>query len=97
MKLADVAQILSEAPGNEENQTLKDTPPQSDDNAGLTTAQVAKKLGVTQSRVRQLKMEDRVEGAKDPVKGRKETRIPVKTANRLAREKRKRTGRPEGS
>jgi hypothetical protein len=97
MKLSDVAPIIVESPGNTENERMSDVPPPSEDNAGLSTAQTAEKLGVTPSRVRQLKAEGRVPGAKDPRKGRPETRIPVKTANKLEREKRKITGRPKGS
>ena len=54
MKLTDII-VLNEQPGNAENKSFKKAPPVTGDT--MSTAQAAKELGVTPSRIRQLKME----------------------------------------
>ena len=72
MKLKDV--IILEQPGNKENETFKKAP-QEDIRGEQSTSQVAKQLGVTPSRVRQMKMDGEFKTVKGPVEGRRDNMI----------------------
>lgn len=72
MKLDDII-TLNEQPGNAENKSFRKAPPPTGDK--MSTAQAAKELGVTPSRVRQLKMEKKLKTAEGPVEGRRDTLI----------------------
>ena len=61
-----------------------------------TTAQAAKKLGVSPSRVRQLIAQKRV-AANGPKPGRRDNMLKADDVNSLAKKKRKITGRPKGA
>ena len=92
MKLTDV--ILNEQPGNRENETFKKAPQPGDIGDIETTAQAAKELGVTPSRVRQMKAEGKFKTVKGPVEGRRDNLIKtseVKSKKEEKQRKEKRT------
>lgn len=74
MKLSEII-VLNEQPGNKENETFKKAPPAGDVGDQETTAQAAKELGVTPSRIRQMKAEGKFKTAKGPVEGRRDNLI----------------------
>ncbi|MDF2435388.1 MAG: hypothetical protein JWP44_5019 [Mucilaginibacter sp.] len=97
MKLADLKDLpkpITES--SNENATLSKTPPPGDVAPDVTTAQAAKMLGVTQSRVRQFIMQGRLK-SKKPVKGRRDNLIPGDSVRKFAKKDRKITGRPDGT
>lgn len=73
MKLVDIV----EAHGNQENQTLRQTPPSGDSGQFITTSQAARILGVTASRVRQFIMDGKLSVAASPSKGRRDTLLKL--------------------
>ena len=89
MKLND---ILLEY--RDENADISKAPPT--DSEWITTAQAAKILGVTMSRIRQMIMDGQIV-SKPPVKGRRDNLIRRKDIASLSKKDRKPTGRPEGS
>ena len=90
MKLSD---ILTEQPGNKENETFKKAPPPGDVGDQITTAQAAKILGVTPSRVRQMKADGKLKTAKGPVEGRRDSLIRTSEV-KSKKEKKHGPGRP---
>lgn len=78
----------------DENRDINKAPPPSDE--WITTAQAAKILDVTMSRVRQMIMAGDIT-AKPPLKGRRDNLVSRKTIVSLSKQDRKPTGRPEGS
>lgn len=95
MKLSDITE-LNEQSGNEENKTFRKAPPPGDVGDQMTTAQAAKELGVTPSRVRQMKMEKKFKSAKGPVEGRRDNLIRSSEVKSV-KEKKNGPGRPEKS
>lgn len=89
MKLND---ILLEH--KDENKDIVKAPPP--DSEWITTAQAAKMLGVTMSRIRQMIMDNQI-ASKPPIKGRRDNLVSRKTITALSKKERKSTGRPEGS
>lgn len=89
MKLQD---ILIEH--KDENSDISKAP--TPDSDWVTTAQAAKMLGVTMSRIRQMIMDGQIT-AKSPVKGRRDNLVSRKAITSLSKKDRKPTGRPEGS
>lgn len=100
MKLKDLKNLpKEEAPVTEsrnENSNLNKAPAVGDIDPLMTTAQAAKELGVTQSRIRQFIMDGRLK-AKRPVKGRRDNMLSREAVRKFKRKDRKITGRPEGS
>lgn len=92
MKLSDI--ILIEQAGNRENETFKKAPPPGDVGDQETTAQAAKELGVTPSRVRQMKMDGELKTVKGPVEGRRDNLIRTSEI-KSKKENRRKPGRPE--
>jgi hypothetical protein len=92
MKLNDII-VLNEQPGNKENETFKKAPPPGDVGDQETTAQAAKELGVTPSRVRQMKMEKKFKTVKGPVEGRRDNLIRTSEV-KSKKENRRGPGRP---
>jgi predicted ArsR family transcriptional regulator len=88
MKLSDL--ILENE--KDENRDLSKAPSQPE-GGKMTTAQVAKKLGVTMGRVRQMIMNGQL-SADGPVKGRRDNLISQKQVASLSKKKRK-AGRPK--
>ena len=84
---------LMEAHKDENRDISKAPPPDSD---WITTAQAAKMLGVTMSRIRQMIMDGQI-ASKSPIKGRRDNLVSRKTITALSKKERKPTGRPEGS
>jgi hypothetical protein len=74
MKLDEIINLEEQA-GNAENKTFKKAPPAGDVGEQQTTAQAAKELGVTPSRVRQMKMDGELKTVKGPVEGRRDNLI----------------------
>lgn len=87
--------LVEDDASNIENKTLDKTPAPSKDDE-WSTAQVAVKLGVTQSRVRQLVMDGRLK-SKTPAKGQRDHRFDPEVVKKFSKKKREITGRPEGS
>lgn len=54
MKLNDIAEIVEYVDANRENKTLNRTPPPGDAGELISSAQAARILGVSQSRIRQI-------------------------------------------
>jgi len=77
-----------------ENSTLDQTPAPGDTGEYISTAQAAKILGVTQSRVRQFIMDGRL-SSKDPKKGRRDNMLLASAVRSFAKKDRERTGRPD--
>lgn len=73
-----------------ENSDLSKAP--ESDTGKMTTAQAAKKLGVTMGRVRQMIMDDKL-SADSPEKGRRDNLLSSKDVQNAAKKKRK-PGRP---
>ena len=98
MKLKDLKDIKQPekviAESEKENATLNKTPPTGDVSPHMTTAQAAKELGVTQSRVRQFIDDGRLK-AKKPVKGRRDNLLSTDAVRKFAKKERKITGRPK--
>lgn len=91
MKLSDI--VLTEQPGNKENETFKKAPPPGDVGDQVTTAQAAKELGVTPSRVRQMKADGQLKTAKGPVEGRRDNLIRTSEV-KSKKENKRGPGRP---
>jgi len=87
MKLNDI--ILENK--KDENKDLSRTPPP--DGGKMTTAQAAKKLGVTMGRVRQMIMNGQLD-SDGPEKGRRDNLLSTKDVQGIAKKKRK-AGRPK--
>jgi hypothetical protein len=94
MKLADIKPLTQVNESDNENKNLNKAPPPSDVAPNVTTAQAAKTLGVTQSRVRQFIMDKRLH-SKKPTKGRRDNMLSADEVNKFAKKERKITGRPE--
>ncbi len=90
MKLKDL--MLNE----DENDTLNQTPKPGKLGPYLTTAQAAKILGVTQSRVRQFIMDNRLKSY-SPEKGRRDNMLKSDEVHAFKNKEREITGRPEGT
>lgn len=93
MKLADLNPLEVITESEKENTTLNKTPPAGDISPNMTTAQAAKELGVTQSRVRQFIADGRLK-AKKPVKGRRDNMLSTDQVRKFKKKERKITGRP---
>jgi excisionase family DNA binding protein len=89
MKLIDLIQEHKD-----ENKDISKAPPP--DSEWITTAQAAKMLGVTMSRIRQMIMDGQI-SSKSPIKGRRDNLVSRKTITALSKKERKPTGRPEGT
>lgn len=89
MKLKDLYEAKKD-----ENSDMNDTPPV--DDSWCSTAQAAKILDVSMSRVRQFIMDGRLT-SKSPEKGRRDNLLSVAQVKKFAQEERKITGRPEGA
>jgi hypothetical protein len=85
MKLNELVENLKD-----ENKDLSKAP--SPEGGKMTTAQAAKKLGVTMGRVRQMIMDDQLP-SDSPEKGRRDNLLSVKDVQNMAKKKRK-AGRP---
>jgi hypothetical protein len=98
MKLKDLVEIKPEVvtESNDENKDLNKAPPSGDIAPLVTTAQAAKTIGVTQSRVRQFIQDGRLK-SKGPKKGRRDNMLSADEVRKFSKKKRKITGRPEGS
>lgn len=90
MKLADIIDLNESA---NENKNLNKAPPVADVAPNVTTAQAAKELGVSQSRVRQFIMDKRLK-SKKPTKGRRDNMLSADEVHKFAKKARKQTGRP---
>jgi excisionase family DNA binding protein len=97
MKLSELVDLNDQPVVNEsknENKNLSKAPPSGDIAPLMTTAQAAKEIGVTQSRVRQFIMDGRLK-AKKPKKGRRDNMLSADSVRKFAKKERKITGRPE--
>lgn len=84
---------LCENEGNAENKTLDKAPPPGDTGDLISTAQAAKILGVSQSRVRQLIMDGKLK-AHNPVKGRRDNFLKVSDVRSYKKSGNHEPGRP---
>lgn len=82
MRLMD----LFEDHGNKENVNLNTTPAAGNLGDLVTTAQAARLLDVTQSRVRQFIMDGRLKSVKGPTKGQRDNLIRLSEVKRLKKE-----------
>ena len=82
--------------GHSENDDIGKTPAPGKLGDYITTAQAARILGVTMSRVRQFIMEKRLKSYK-PEKGRRDNMLKMSEVKEFKKEDREITGRPEGS
>ena len=84
---------LVEAKQKDENDDMQKTPPPGDIGDWLTTAQAARILKVTMSRVRQFIMDGRLK-SHSPVKGRRDNLLKKSDVLKFKDEDREITGRP---
>lgn len=94
MKLADIATIVVES--KDEDKSADQAPAPGKLGEFITTAQAAKILGVSMSRVRQFISEDRLKSY-SPEAGRRDNMLKLAEVEAFAEKERKRTGRPEGA
>jgi len=94
MKLADIKNLNE---SKNENSTLNKTPSSGDVAPNMTTAQAAKALGVSQSRIRQMIAAGKFKTVKHPTKGRRDNMINADEVRKIAKKDRPITGRPKGS
>ena len=101
MKLKDLKDITSvEKPVTEssnENKNLSKAPPAGDVAPNMTTAQAAKELGVSQSRIRQMIGSGKFKTVKRPKKGRRDNMISADEVHKVSKKERPITGRPKGT
>lgn len=80
-------------PNRSENDNMEDTPPPGKLGEYVTSAQAAKIMGVTMSRIRQFVMDGRLKSY-GPEKGRRDHLFKIGDVKKMAKEDRKITGRP---
>lgn len=102
MKLKDLKDLPVTEPetiteSKNENKTLAKTPPPGDVAPNMTTAQAAKTMGVSQSRVRQMIGDGKFKSVKRPKKGRRDNMISADEVRKVSKKDRPITGRPKGS
>ena len=90
MKLSQIVETKQK----DENDDMEKTPPPGDIGDWLTTAQAAKVLKVTMSRVRQFIMDGRLK-SHSPVKGRRDNLLKRSDVLKFKDEYREITGRPK--
>lgn len=93
MKLDRINEMLL-AEKSREDKNINDAP--APDGNEISTAQAAKIMGVSMSRVRQYIQDGRLK-SKHPEKGRRDNVLSRSEVEKLAAKDRKPTGRPEGS
>lgn len=95
MKLEELMNVqLNEFVGKDENADLDKAPAPGKLGEFCTTAQAAKILGVSMSRVRQFIMEKRLKSY-SPEKGRRDNMLKISEVKAFARKEREITGRPK--
>lgn len=90
MKLAN---ILENAAGHSENDDMGKTPAPGKLGDYITSAQAAKELGVTMSRIRQFVMDGRIKSYR-PEKGRRDHMFKLSDIKQFKKQDREITGRP---
>jgi len=90
MKLAN---LFEKAASHSENDDMGKTPAPGKLGDYITSAQAARELGVTMSRIRQFVMEKRLKSYR-PEKGRRDHMFKLSDIKRFAKEDREITGRP---
>lgn len=84
---------LFEGSSKDENSDMNKTPPPGKLGPYITTAQAAKELGVSMSRVRQFIMDGRLKSY-SPEKGRRDNMLKLSEVKAFAKKDREITGRP---
>lgn len=90
MKLSN---LFEKAAGHSENDDMGKTPAPGKLGEYITSAQAARELGVTMSRIRQFVMDGRLKSYK-PEKGRRDHIFKLSDVRQFAKEEREITGRP---
>lgn len=85
--------IFETAASHSENDDMGKTPPPGKLGDYITSAQAARELGVTMSRIRQFVMDGRLKSYK-PEKGRRDHIFKLSDIKQFAKEEREITGRP---
>lgn len=91
-----LAQLFEKAPGHSENDDMGKTPPPGATGDYISSAQAAKILDVSMSRVRQFVMDGRLKSY-GPTKGQRDHWFKMSDVKQFAKQDREITGRPEES
>lgn len=86
-------ELLETVTNKTENDTMDKTPPPGEIGEYISSAQAAKILGVTMSRIRQFVMDGRLK-SHGPKKGRRDHLFDIGEVKKFAKEDREITGRP---